>query len=325
MTAEKSTCSLSLDLDNKWSYMKTHGDSGWESFPSYLDLVVPRFLDALDHFGWKITVFVVGRDAALEKNREALQMIADAGHEFGNHSFEHEPWLHLYSKQQVEEEIVGAEEAIENATDQRPCGFRGPGYSLSRDVLEVLAERRYLYDASTFPTYLGPLARSYYFLTSDLDEKERSERKELFGKFRDGLQPLKPYHWDLGNHNILEIPVTTLPVLKFPIHFSYLLYIATFSPLLAKLYFRTALSACHLLGIEPSLLLHPLDFLGGSDVPELLFFPAMNLELSKKRGHLLELLSLLGSRYEIVGMKAYQRRCSGRGTAGRLRTPDMRT
>ncbi len=43
VTREKPLCSLSLDLDNQWSYMKTHGDAGWESFPSYLDLVVPRF------------------------------------------------------------------------------------------------------------------------------------------------------------------------------------------------------------------------------------------------------------------------------------------
>jgi len=170
-TTDKPICSLSLDLDNQWSYMKTHGDPGWETFPSYLDVVVPRFLEILNEFGWKITVFVVGQDAVLEKNREALQMIAAAGHEIGNHSFNHEPWLHLYSKQQVEDEIIRAEEAIENATGQRPRGFRGPGYSLSRETLEVLADRDYLYDASTFPTYLGPLARAYYFMTSDLSEK----------------------------------------------------------------------------------------------------------------------------------------------------------
>ena len=38
----RSLASLSLDLDNKWSYLKTHGDPGWDSFPSYLDVVVPR-------------------------------------------------------------------------------------------------------------------------------------------------------------------------------------------------------------------------------------------------------------------------------------------
>ena len=32
--------SISLDLDNLWSYLKTQGAPGWESFPSYLDLVV---------------------------------------------------------------------------------------------------------------------------------------------------------------------------------------------------------------------------------------------------------------------------------------------
>src|SRR6478752_92451 len=77
--------SLSLDLDNKWSYLKTHGDRGWEEFPSYLDGVVPRFLDVLDKLGLRITVFIVGQDAALSKNRAALASIADAGHEIGNH------------------------------------------------------------------------------------------------------------------------------------------------------------------------------------------------------------------------------------------------
>jgi hypothetical protein len=43
----KPPASLSLDLDNQWSYMKTHGDAGWESFPSYLDVVVPRVLPAM--------------------------------------------------------------------------------------------------------------------------------------------------------------------------------------------------------------------------------------------------------------------------------------
>jgi peptidoglycan-N-acetylglucosamine deacetylase len=29
MRDSKPIASLSLDLDNKWSYMKTHGDPGW--------------------------------------------------------------------------------------------------------------------------------------------------------------------------------------------------------------------------------------------------------------------------------------------------------
>ena len=67
-TTYKPICSLSLDLDNQWSYMKTHGEAGWDSFLSYLDVVVPRFLEILDEFGWKITVFVVGQDRPSKKS-----------------------------------------------------------------------------------------------------------------------------------------------------------------------------------------------------------------------------------------------------------------
>src|SRR6476646_12136945 len=92
----KPLASLSLDLDNKWSYLKTHGDRGWEEFPSYLDKLVPRVLDFLSERNLQITFFVIGQDAALEKNLDALRAISERGHEIGNHSFSHEPWMHLY-------------------------------------------------------------------------------------------------------------------------------------------------------------------------------------------------------------------------------------
>src|SRR5256885_15586991 len=156
----KPTASLSLDLDNKWSYMKTHGDAGWETFPSYLDPVVPRALELLKARELKITFFIVGQDAALEKNHQALSSIPEAGHEIGNHSFNHEPWLHLYSRQELIEESEKTEDTIEDITGKHPIGFRGPGFSLSPTVLEVLAERDYAYDCSTLPTYIAPLARA---------------------------------------------------------------------------------------------------------------------------------------------------------------------
>src|SRR6478672_9131090 len=121
----KKLASLSLDLDNKWSYMKTHGDAGWENFPSYLDCVVPRTLEFLKERNLKITYFVVGQDAALEKNHDALRQISEAKHEIGNHSFNHEPWLHLYSKAELVEEFEKTETAIANFTDQKLVGFRG--------------------------------------------------------------------------------------------------------------------------------------------------------------------------------------------------------
>ena len=105
--------SLSLDLDNKWSYMKTHGDRGWESFPSYLDVVVPRFLGLLDELGLRITVFVVGQDAALAQNRAA------ARHALPRRDMRSAITRSIMSRgctsiraEQIEEEIAAAEDAI---------------------------------------------------------------------------------------------------------------------------------------------------------------------------------------------------------------------
>ena len=133
----KPIASLSLDLDNKWSYLKTHGEAGWETFPTYLPLVVPRVLQFLRQRGLTITFFIVGQDAALPENRAALRAIADDGHEIGNHSFRHEPWLHLYSEDEIDAELARAEEAIAAATDRRPVGFRGPGLALSHVPLPL--------------------------------------------------------------------------------------------------------------------------------------------------------------------------------------------
>lgn len=274
--------SVSLDLDNKWSYLQSHGDSGWETFPSYLDLVVPRVLQTLEQHDLRITFFVVGQDAALEKNAEPLRAIADAGHEIANHSFTHQPWLHLFTPDQIADELARTEEALERTTGQRPIGFRGPGFSTSPEVHRQLAERGYRYDASTFPTYIAPLARAYFFLTARLSAEERRERAKLYGSWRQGFGTLKPYLIPGLPAPVVELPVTTAPVLKSPIHFTYLHYLAGYSTALAKAYFDCALRACDLAGIEPSLLLHPLDFMGKEDDAELAFFPAMNQPAAKK-------------------------------------------
>jgi peptidoglycan-N-acetylglucosamine deacetylase len=300
---QKPVASLSLDLDNQWSYMKTHGDEGWEHFPSYLDRVVPRVVELLQEANFKITFFIVGQDAALEKNHGALRQITDGGHDVGNHSFRHEPWLHLYSEEELDQEIASAEKYIELATGKRPNCFRGPGFSLSRTVLKVLTKRGYICDASTFPTFMGPLARMYYFMTSKLNKTELEQRDQLFGNIQDGLRPLKPYRLQTEAGSLIEIPVTTMPWLKIPIHVSYLLYLSKFSPVVAKLYFRFAIMMCKLSGVQLSLLLHPLDFLGVDDnIPEMSFFPAMDLPVSRKRVFLRQVFQILDDNFTILTM-----------------------
>jgi hypothetical protein len=299
----KPLASISLDLDNKWSYMKTHGDTGWKDFPSYLDIFIPRALDILDSLDLKITFFIVGQDAALDKNRDVLKLLIERGHEVGNHSFHHEPWLHLYSKDQVEKEIVNAEEQIVRVTGEKPVGFRGPGFSWSKHLFEVLFERAYIYDASTLPTYLGPIARHYYFWTSDLSPEEKAERDNLFGSFKDGMRSVKPYYWQLSNgSSLLEIPVTTVPFIKTPFHLSYLLYLSRFSTSLMLFYLKIALLLCRLTRTEPSFLLHPPDLLGGDQTAELSFFPGMDVDTNRKAEIFEKVLRELSRHFTLVNM-----------------------
>jgi len=308
--SDPAAAAVSFDLDNLWSYMKTHGDSGWEAYPSYLGRLIPDVLEFLDKRRLRITFFVVGRDAAREENRLPLRAVVTAGHEVGNHSFDHEPWLHRKPKAEIEAEIARAEEAILRATGQKPRGFRGPGFSWNEALLEILADRGYLFDASTFPTYIGPLGRLYYFARSRLTERQKEDRKGLFGGLAEGFRPVGPYRFRLtGGRSMLEIPVTTMPLVKTPFHLSYLLYLGSVSPSLMRTYFKTALEMCRLGRTGLSFLLHPLDFLSGEDAPGLAFFPAMSMSRAKKRRLVSEAFDLLSDHFSIYSLNAYAERC----------------
>lgn len=309
MKKKKLMASISLDLDNQWSYMKVHGDDGWENFPSYLDVFLPLVLDVLDKLEIKITFFVVGQDAAIEKNHQLLRSIVERGHEIGNHSFHHESWLKTYSKEKIEEEIIRAEEAILTATGTRTNMFRGPGFSWSNDLLEVLRKRNYLFDTSLLPTYISPLMRQYYFWKSKLSKEEKNNRKELFGSFKEGFYPLKPFKWEFENKRTLqEIPVTTMPVFKIPFHQSYLLYISGVSLSLMKLYLRFAIFMCKITGTQPSFLLHPLDLIGKDHVPSLAFFPGMNIKSERKLKVFDITINTLKKHFELVPMSKFSKR-----------------
>jgi peptidoglycan-N-acetylglucosamine deacetylase len=312
MSKKKLMASISLDLDDQWSYMKVHGDQGWEDFPSYLNVFIPIVLDELDKLDIKITFFIVGQDASFVKNHPLLKSIVERGHEVGNHSFHHESWLKTYSKEKIEEEIIIAENAILEATGKRTNIFRGPGFSWSNDLLEVLEKRNYIFDASLLPTYISPLMRQYYFWKSDLSKEEKRNRKELFGSFKEGFYPLKPFLWKFkNNRELLEIPVTTMPVFKLPFHQSYLLYISNISISLMKVYLKLAIFMCKITKTEPSYLLHPLDLLGGDHVPQLSFFPGMNIKSEQKLKVFSTAIEILKRNFELVNMADFAESLSG--------------
>ena len=142
----------------------------------------------------------------------------------------------------------------------------------------------------------------------ELTPEERAQRKQLFGKAREGLRPLKPYRWQLDEGALLEIPVTTMPIFKVPIHISYILYLAAFAPALAVRYFQFSLALCRMTGAQPSILLHPLDFMGADDnQPELAFFPAMNQPAARKLQIVSDALAHLSKNFQVITLEQHAR------------------
>jgi hypothetical protein len=78
-------------------------------------------------------------------------------------------------------------------------------------------------------------------------------------------------------------------------------------------YLHTAIAFCRITGTEPSFLLHPLDVIGGDQVPELAFFPGMDMPSARKTALLERVLGTLASHYEIVPMGEHAQRIEARG------------
>ena len=152
-----------------------------------------------------------------------------------------------------------------------------------------------------------------------MDEAEREKRSRLFGRLRDGLRPIRPYEWEglTSGGRLMEIPVTTAPLLRFPIHMSYLGFLGGRAPRLARAWLRGALAACRATGVEPSFLLHPLDFIGADVVKELSFFPGMDQPTERKLRLLDDMIDVLAEGFELTTLRAHAEAIRQRGPLAR--------
>jgi hypothetical protein len=94
-----------------------------------------------------------------------------------------------------------------------------------------------------------------------------------------------------------------MPFLRTPIHLSYLLYLSGISRGLALSYFQAALRLWRTSSTSPSLLLHPLDFLGADDRVGLEFFPAMQLASRQKLEFVSEVIRMYRGEFQVVPIR----------------------
>ena len=299
----KQLANLSLDLDNKWAYLRAAGRTDWDECGGYFDVVIPRIVTMLGEIGLPLTVFAVGRDFEKQENLSTIELFKSLQrYEFANHSYNHLPWLHTLTNDEIQFEIDQTSKAIERNLGETPVGFRGPGFSCPVEVLRVLASRGFAYDASLFPTSIAPLARAVFLLRSGLEGEQRAKASKLYGGWSSAFQSNTPYQRTIDDSKLWELPVTVMPFTRTPIHFSYFTFLAGFSKLAAKAYFRKAIWLCRLTGTTPSLLLHPPDFMGKEDDPDMAYFPAMKMNRNSKLEIVRWALELYANTFDVVRM-----------------------
>jgi polysaccharide deacetylase family protein (PEP-CTERM system associated) len=106
-----------------------------------------ELLDILDEAGVRSTMFVLGWVA--ERYPTIVRRIVDEGHEVASHTHFHRN-LNQLSRDEVVGELAQAKDALEQVTGLAVRGVRAPNFSVSDEVLDVLAEAGYWYDSSYF-------------------------------------------------------------------------------------------------------------------------------------------------------------------------------
>ena len=85
----------------------------------------------------------------------AIRKIAEAGHQIGCHTYQHELLTNL-SKAQLYNDLYRAKAEIENVIGKKVDAFRAPAFSITKHNLyafDALAELGFKYDCSLFPAH----------------------------------------------------------------------------------------------------------------------------------------------------------------------------
>ena len=171
----KPIASLSLDLDDLWSYQRTHGDPDWEQRGSYLPALMPPLLDLLDERGCRITFFVVGADAA-DPGERPLASDDHRARTRGRQPFVPPRVLaaSLRPGRRSARTSAAAEEAI--VRGDRPAAAAASGARVSAGAPRCSRCSPSAATCTTPPRCRptsGPLARAYFLATARLSAEQR--------------------------------------------------------------------------------------------------------------------------------------------------------
>jgi len=147
----KCAVAFTFDMDSESLIHLDHPEDGFRRVGCISNLRygpevgVPRILDVYKHFDIQQTFFVPGW--CIERFPSAVKAMVDGGHEVAHHGYLHENPLSS-SREEEHYWLRRGIKIIENATGQRPRGWRAPLYNFSENSADLLAEEGFSYDAT---------------------------------------------------------------------------------------------------------------------------------------------------------------------------------
>jgi peptidoglycan-N-acetylglucosamine deacetylase len=151
---------VSVDLDEVGNYRAIHGLGPAQDCHLVYERAIARLRAWSGQQGFPLTWFVVGRDLERAPNAETIRALARGGDEMGCHSYHHRYDLTRRSPAEIRGDVRRGFAAVEQAAGRAPRGFRAPGYVVTSELLQVVAEEGFTYDSSVFPcpAYYGAKA-----------------------------------------------------------------------------------------------------------------------------------------------------------------------
>lgn len=131
----------------------------------------PRILSTLKEFQFQAIFFCIGKKIA--GREKILRSIVDAGHLVGNHSYSHDFWFSMKSAENMQRDLLAADDAIKKITGLQPLLFRPPYGVTNPNVRKAVARGRY--------TAVGWSIRSMDTVTGN--------REKLLEKLKSSLRP----------------------------------------------------------------------------------------------------------------------------------------
>lgn len=209
---------VSVDLDEIDHYFEIHGLTAPHASEALVyDVAIDRLRGLANAGRFPLTFFAIGRDLERQASRDRLKAAAEEGHEIANHSLDHRYDLVRLGREEIARQVDAAASVIAAASGARPVGFRAPGYTITDEVFDVLAELGVTYDASVFPCPAYWAAKTAAIGLIALRGRTSRSIVDTPSVLRAPTRPYrvgKPY-WTRGG-GVLEIPVQVTRGLRLP-------------------------------------------------------------------------------------------------------------